>query len=95
MLATMHCLQLALVPEATAPAPGTTCAQLEDKAFGTHARCYLKSGLCGLPPADWEAIVDIVEFKTLFRSWDAFKATVKAAEGCAEFYAFLVERELA
>jgi len=93
MLATMHCLQMALVPEATAN-QGTTCSQLEDRAFGTHARCYLESGVCDLPPSDWEAILDIVNIETLFQSWDAFKATVQAATGCVEFYAFLVERKL-
>ena len=32
-------------------------------------------GVRTLPPADWQAILEIVQLKTLFRNWDAFKAT--------------------
>ena len=89
----MHCLQDALVPEATGVV-NTTCTAVEKKAFGTHARCYVDSGVCTLSPLDWLAIVDIVDVKTLFGSWDAFKATVQAGVGCLEFYAFLVRQEV-
>lgn len=92
MLDTLHCLQLALVEDATAAIDEDeeTCSALSKKAFGTHAKCYLASGLCKLGPADWFAIVDIVELQTLFESWDAFKASVDAAVGCAGFYAFVL-----
>ncbi|KDQ53707.1 hypothetical protein JAAARDRAFT_421260 [Jaapia argillacea MUCL 33604] len=93
MLNTMHCLQTALVPEATG-AVNMTCDQLKDTAFDTHAGCYLKNGLCKLPPSDWIAIVEIVNFETLFQSWDAFKETVEAAAGCMEFYTFLLYGQL-
>ncbi|KAJ7655696.1 hypothetical protein DFH06DRAFT_1132781 [Mycena polygramma] len=95
MLATMHCLQEALVPDAiAAPDASTTCAALEDKAFGTHAHCYVSSGICKLPPSDWAAVLEIVDIETLFDSWDAFKATLLAGTECLEFYAFLVARDL-
>jgi hypothetical protein len=95
MLDTMQCLQEKLVPEANASV-GTaiTCDSLEKKAFGTHAECYLQNGLCTLPPSDWLAIVEIVDFKTLFGSWDSTMATLEAETGCLEFYLFLVEKVL-
>ncbi|KAJ7736899.1 hypothetical protein B0H16DRAFT_1425555 [Mycena metata] len=91
MLATLHCLQEALIPDATgAPDATTSCSALEDKAFGTHAGCYVSNGVCKLPLPDWEAILDIVGIETLVDSWDAFKATLTAETDCLEFYAFLI-----
>jgi len=91
MLDTMQCLQRFLVPEAThAEGAAQTCEELNDKAFGSHAECYIDNGLCTLPVEDWFAIVDIVELKTLFQSWEAFLATVEAADGCLDFYAWLL-----
>jgi len=88
----MHCLQTALVPDATGPT--TTCQALEDQAFGTHAGCYVGNGFCTLGVHDWLAILEIVDIMTLFESWDAFKATVEAAAGCAEFYAWMISKGL-
>ncbi|KAJ6497527.1 hypothetical protein C8R45DRAFT_130033 [Mycena sanguinolenta] len=94
MLATMHCLQEALVPDAIgAPNATMSCAALEDKAFATHANCYVSSGVCKLPLADWHAILEIVDVKTLVDSWDALEATVTAGTECLEFYAVLVEQD--
>jgi hypothetical protein len=89
----MLCLQRDLVPYVLGAAQGfSDCQALENFAFSTHPVCYVDSGLCALPVTDWEAIVEkIVGVTTLFDSWDAFKATVEAAGGCAEFYAWLVE----
>ncbi|KAK0501844.1 hypothetical protein EDD18DRAFT_1144667 [Armillaria luteobubalina] len=92
MVDTMHCLQESLVPDALGSAE--TCSQLEDKAFGTHAKCYIDNGLCFLPVVDWEAIVKIVELRTLFQSWDAFLETLKAAESCLEAYSHFSEHAL-
>ncbi|KIK03692.1 hypothetical protein K443DRAFT_676526 [Laccaria amethystina LaAM-08-1] len=89
MLDTMQCLQNALVSEATG-AVNMTCQKLEEKAFASHPRCYLSSGLCELPMLDWLEIVKVVQLETLFQNWDAFKGTVEAAEGCLEFYAVLL-----
>ncbi|KZP24755.1 hypothetical protein FIBSPDRAFT_856524 [Athelia psychrophila] len=93
MVNTMHCLQLALVPDAV-DANATTCPALETQAFGTHAGCYVNNGLCSLGIHDWLAIIEIVDIKTLFDSWDAFKATVEAAGDCAAFIAWMVAKGL-
>ena len=81
MLNTMHCLQTVLIPDAI-ETNGTTCTALRSKAFETHAACYVNNGVCGLPFTDWLAVVEIVKLKTLFQSWDAFKATMKVGIGC-------------
>jgi hypothetical protein len=95
MIATMHCLQEALIPDAVGAANATeSCAALEHKAFATHAGCYVRSGVCKLPVSDWYAVLEIVDIKTLYDSWDAFKATLGAGTECLEFYAFLVNRSL-
>jgi hypothetical protein len=93
MLDTMHCLQVSLVPEATGLNP-STCHELEEKAFRSHAECYVDNGFCELGFDDWRAIVEIVDLRTLFESFDAFKATVEAAFGCAEFAAFMILKGL-
>jgi Stanniocalcin family. len=93
MLDTMHCLQTALIPEATGEM-NKTCDEVRKKAFGTHAECYVDTGVCMLPLEDWLAIVDIVDVKTLFASWDAFDASVKVGVRCLEFRAFLVRQNV-
>ncbi|KAK7057665.1 hypothetical protein R3P38DRAFT_3252746 [Favolaschia claudopus] len=95
MLATLHCLQEALVPDASgAPHADGSCAALKKTAFDSHAPCYVSNGLCTLNPSDWIAIVEIVGIETLFDSWDAFKATLTAGTDCLEFYAYLLEQKL-
>ncbi|KAJ4478803.1 hypothetical protein C8J55DRAFT_536400 [Lentinula edodes] len=100
MWTTMRCLQIALVPELQIPVVPTTtgsisaCKALEDKAFSTHAPCYLSSGLCSLPPEDWLAIVEIIDIKTLLSGWDAFDGGVEAGKGCLEFFTRALEKEL-
>jgi len=94
MINTMMCLQDTLMPDAITTASNITCAAIEETAFGSHARCYVDNGLCQLGPEDWAAIVKIVGIATLFESKEAFEATVQAAKGCVEFYAWVVERGL-
>lgn len=94
MLDTMQCLQRALVPEATGTKPGVTCDSIKKKAFGTHAGCYVGSGLCKLSPSDWVAVVDIVRLKTLFENWDALLSVLEVGGECLEFHTFLVARVL-
>jgi hypothetical protein len=93
MVNVMLCLQRDLVPYALGAAQGfSDCQALKTFAFSTHPVCYVGSGLCTLPVTDWEVIVEkIVGVTTLFDSWDAFKATIEAAAGCAEFYSWFVE----
>ncbi|EED20549.1 conserved hypothetical protein [Talaromyces stipitatus ATCC 10500] len=89
----MLCLQRDLVPYTLGgPQEFANCLALNDYAFSTHPKCYVQSGLCTLPVHDWEVIVfQIVGVETLFDSWDAIKATVQAASGCAEFYLWAIE----
>jgi len=93
MIDTMQCLQIALVPEAI-DINTTTCQTLNDQAFGTHAPCYVDNGLCTLGLHNWVAILEIVDIRTFFQSWDAFKATVEATAECAELFAFLIGKGL-
>jgi hypothetical protein len=89
---TMHCLQIALVTDAIGTA--TTCQALENQALGTHAGCYIDNGLCTLGIHDWSVILELVDIKTLFASWDTFMEAIESVVGCAEFYAFLVAKGL-
>ncbi|KAE8554366.1 hypothetical protein TMatcc_006113 [Talaromyces marneffei ATCC 18224] len=96
MEAVMLCLQRDLVPYALGgPQAFANCSALSDFAFSTHPTCYVQSGLCTLPVHDWEAIVfQIVGVESLFDSWNAIKATVEAASGCAEFYLWAIEHAI-
>lgn len=87
----MLCLQRNLVPFATGQ-QSTTCPALKTFAFGTHPGCYVSSGVCALPPQDWEVIIKTVSLKELFGSIDALKASLQTAGICVEFYQWLIER---
>lgn len=69
-----------------------TCSKLKEFAFGTHPGCYVSSGVCALPPKDWEVLISTVSLKELFGSVDALKATLQTAGNCVEFYEWLIER---
>jgi hypothetical protein len=85
---TMRCLQTALIPEATGATGAVAgCDALRDKAFGTHAKCYVASGLCTLSVRDWRVIVRTVGVGNLVSSGDAVKATLGAAGDCLGIYA--------
>ena len=85
MMNTMKCLQDTLIPEGTGGVDAVkTCNELRDKAFDSHARCYLENGLCALSPSDWLAVVDIVSLKMMFSGWEALKETLEAADGCLD-----------
>jgi hypothetical protein len=95
MLDTMECLQRVLVPEATGPKEmggqgGSPCDELRKKAFDSHAECYVQNGVCTLSVKDWVEIVEVVDLKTLFGSWEALNEALQAATGCLELYAFLL-----
>lgn len=86
---TMQCLQDALIPEATGQDPTiTTCQKLKSKAFETHPKCYIQSGVCQLPRTDWEALLNIIGIKTLFQSWGAFLQALDTAAGCLELWLY-------
>lgn len=88
---TMLCLQRNLVPYATGE-KSTTCSALKEFAFGTHPGCYVSSGVCALPPSDWQVIIETVSLKELFGSVDALKATLETAGDCVEFYKWLIKK---
>jgi Stanniocalcin family len=88
---TMLCLQNALVPYGTGQQT-LSCPALKTFAFDTHPNCYVNSGVCLLPPSDWEIIVGTVSLSELFGSLDALKATMQTVEGCAKMYAWLIEQ---
>jgi hypothetical protein len=87
----MLCLQRNLIPYATGEQSGT-CAKIKEFAFATHPGCYVSSGVCALPPKDWEVIISTVSLKELFGSMDALKATLRTGGNCVEFYQWLIER---
>jgi hypothetical protein len=72
----------------------TTCSALKAYAFGTHADCYVKSGICTLPPTDWAKIIQTISITELFSSLDALKATFQAIKGCVGFYVWLIGRTI-
>ncbi|KAJ5610702.1 hypothetical protein N7510_007421 [Penicillium lagena] len=90
---TMLCLQRDLIQYGTG-AKSTTCAGLKEYAFGTHPRCYVDNGVCKLPPSDWVIVVKTISLRELFGSWDALKQVLETADGCAEFYSWLIENEV-
>jgi hypothetical protein len=92
---TMLCLQRSLIPEATGSTSAVkSCGALSQKAFSSHADCYVGSGLCTLSPQDWLVIVETVGFKQLFSSFEAIKETLITAGKCIEFYGWLAEQAL-
>ncbi|PGG95408.1 hypothetical protein AJ80_09966 [Polytolypa hystricis UAMH7299] len=88
---TMHCLQTKLVPYATGTKKGS-CSALKTFAFASHPNCYVRSGVCTLPPKDWKVIVNTVGFTELFSSKDALIATLKTVKGCKDFYIWLIKQ---
>jgi hypothetical protein len=90
---TMLCLQRDLVVYGDG-SQSISCPDLRTFAFNTHPDCYVKSGVCTLPPSDWEIIISTVSFKELFSSLDALKATLQTVKGCADFYVWLIDRAI-
>ncbi|KAK2877796.1 hypothetical protein FQN49_001194 [Arthroderma sp. PD_2] len=87
---TMLCLQEKLVPYGTGQ-QAATCPDIRKFAFATHPDCYIKGGVCTLPPTDWFVIVGTVGFLELFDSVDALVATLKTVGGCIDFYIWLIK----
>jgi hypothetical protein len=87
----MLCLQRNLIPY-TDGTKSDTCDALKTFAFGTHPGCYVSSGVCALPPQDWQIIISTVSLQELFGSIDSLKATLQTANNCVDFYLWLVER---
>jgi hypothetical protein len=88
---TMLCLQQKLVPYGTG-AKKLSCSALKDFAFDTHPGCYIKGGVCKLPPSDWAVIFKTVGFAELFGSWDSIEQTIRTMDGCVDFYKWLIKQ---
>ncbi|CAG8617271.1 20530_t:CDS:2 [Racocetra persica] len=61
---TKLCLQTSLV--SLYENDSSTCSEIRDKALGSHANCYVESGVCVLPPSDWVSIFKTIDFRDLF-----------------------------
>ena len=71
------CLQMALVP--TIEQSNVDCKKIRDDAFGSHASCYVNSGLCELGFNDWWNIYKLIWTQFIpFYSGD-FVESVKGA----------------
>ncbi|CAG8471073.1 6456_t:CDS:2 [Dentiscutata heterogama] len=74
---TMLCLQKALI--STYKNNKTTCSEISNTAFNSHASCYITSGVCFLPPTDWGVIFETVSLKDIFGSKQAFTQALETA----------------
>nr|KMM69851.1 hypothetical protein CPAG_06164 [Coccidioides posadasii RMSCC 3488] len=90
---TMYCLQKKLVPYATGQ-KNESCSELKKYAYATHSICYVECGVCALPPSDWVATVDTTGFKELFGSVDALISMLETADGCKDFYLWLIKKTI-
>jgi hypothetical protein len=80
MLDTMHCLQIALVPELTMAR--MSCKRLEKRAMESHGRCYVDNGFCELGFEQRREIMGIIGLGTLFSSMDAMKSSLSTSFSC-------------
>jgi len=70
---TMLCLQNSLFSICNNDT--STCSIINDEGFGSHAKCYLQSGVCNIPPKDMFEIVNIVAIKDLIGNKKAFQVS--------------------
>ncbi|GIK01188.1 hypothetical protein Aspvir_005220 [Aspergillus viridinutans] len=77
---TILCLQEELVPF-TSGSESQSCSELKQYALGTHAGCYVKSGVCTLPIEDWGRILEIVA-PALISELENFKSAFETAGDC-------------
>ncbi|RHZ52498.1 hypothetical protein CDV55_102918 [Aspergillus turcosus] len=87
---TILCLQEELVPF-TNGSKSPSCSELKQYALGTHAGCYVRSGVCTLPVEDWEKILEIVA-PALISEPENFKAAFETAGECVLLYIWLLGR---
>lgn len=80
--ATMLCLQTQLI--GVANNGGMDCEQIRTFAFGTHAYCYVQSGICFIPPTDWVQIFLIIY--TDLNDPETWKSMLDVGESCGSLY---------
>jgi hypothetical protein len=83
-----QCLQESLIDDMSC---NSSCSKIQSDAFGSHAGCYVRTGVCELPPSDWFEILHTVGLKTLLGSSPAILQALQTAEGCADLYAHILE----
>lgn len=68
--AVMLCLQQELIPFTTPAKKSSSCDQIAQAAFDSHADCYTRAtaSICFLPPADITAIFDTIGTDELFQA---------------------------
>jgi hypothetical protein len=88
--ATLRCLQRALIP--FSQCPPTTCDQLKQEAFDSHAFCYTSSGVCFLSPRDLLAILGITYGDIL--TLDGITQILETAKRCGFKYILELELEI-
>lgn len=71
MTNTVYCLQLNLV--SLYENDNTTCSEISNHAFNTHALCYVTQGLCFLPPTDWIILFETIGIQNLIEIRPALK----------------------
>jgi hypothetical protein len=86
--ATLRCLQRALIP--FSQCPPTTCEQLKQEAFDSHAFCYTSSGVCNLSPKDLLGILAITYGDIL--TMDGIMQILETAKRCG--FKYILELEL-
>ena len=79
MIKTRTCLQdqFSTIVQST-----TNCQEIRNRAFGSHAGCYVASGVCRLPPSDLIVITQIIGLQHLFLDSNALKQQVQTLWGC-------------
>ena len=70
-----RCLMLSI--EQAGIVPETECKQVRKIGFDAHPTCYLKSGICQLPPSDWTTILSTIA------PWDNdLRQIIETGVGC-------------
>jgi hypothetical protein len=41
------------------------CSYVKASAFDSHPGCYIRSGICFLPPTDWKLILDTIDIQDI------------------------------
>ncbi|KAF0400566.1 subtilisin-like serine protease precursor [Gigaspora margarita] len=85
----MICLQKSLV--LSYRNDKTTCQEINNIAFSSYASCYVNSGVCLLPPADWDLILHTINCEDLFLGPASMQVLSTIAK-CVKLYAFLVKK---
>jgi len=76
-----ECLQVALIPYLNKD-NRLSCERLKEKAFYTHAPCYVNSGFCKLGIRDWFEMLVTVAPAYKMATKKMMKATIEGLRLC-------------